>query len=75
MQLAYAAGRYLLVRGSMDVESFAASEPWKWAIASAQVALVTVDGTVLYALRTSPKEGSQMDTRADTLSVITSVKG
>lgn len=67
MQLAPAAERDLLVRGSVDVESFAASEPWMWAIASAQVEFVTADGTVLDALRTSVKEGSQIAPRADTL--------
>jgi hypothetical protein len=67
MQLAPVAERDLLVRGSVDVESFAASEPWQWAVASAQVEFVTADGTVLDAMRTSVKEGSQIAARADTL--------
>jgi hypothetical protein len=67
MQLAPVAERDLLVRGSVDVESFAASEPWQWAVASAQVEFVTSDGTVLDAMRTSVKEGSQIAARADTL--------
>lgn len=67
MQLAPAPERDLLVRGSVDVERFTAGEPWQWVVASAQVEFMTSDGTVLDALRTSVKEGSQLATRAETL--------
>lgn len=67
MQLAPAAERDLLVRGSVDVERYSAGEPWQWAVASAQIEFITAGGVVLDALRTSVKEGSQIATRAETL--------
>ena len=53
----------------VDVERFTAGEPWQWSIASAQVEFVEADGTLLDALRTSVKEGSQVASRSETLAL------
>lgn len=66
LQLAPPLEQDLLVRGDVSIERYVAA-PWHWAVASAQVEFVAADGSVLEALRTSAREGSQIESRAETV--------
>jgi hypothetical protein len=67
LPLAQTAEPNLRVQGLITMENYRTGDPLNWTVAAGQIDIVDGDGTVLDTLRASIREGSRIETRAETM--------
>ena len=59
----------MTIAAEVSIDEYKANDPWYWAIAAVQTTFILPDGRALDAMRTTIREGSQVDSRARVLAL------
>lgn len=59
----------MTIAARVSIDSYQGNDPWHWAIAAVQTTFLLPDGQALDAMRTTIREGSQIESRAEVLAL------
>ncbi len=59
----------MTIAASVSIDTYQGNDPWHWAIAAVQTTFFLPDGQALDAMRTTIREGSQIESRAEVLAL------